>query len=418
MPHTHTRRATGSPGSWPLLAFVLLSLAFALPPAGRAAVRTSVQVQNENLSLGFDLSQGITIDSIYDKVIGHEYLAQPTFLFEFAANNGTAYHSDAGLVVQSFALSPDGHQLSITARATQEPLTFNINITAAGGDVAAVLSTGITSQSSGSIFLRTVFPKLWYFKTAGDPTRIMGMVPSELGLVVPLQGYTGVLGKPFDIDVGLPTSMNTMELADVYDPASGAGLFVADAGGDVDRGIAPIQFTLSPTEMDGFWIANLPPGGSATVPPLAIGVHHDGDWHRAVQLLRGQARGRPAIPDRPGLVPRSGRHLCPLGIWRRRRLLEPAICQPCQWGGLDLLRGGGRSMEPGAPAGHGRGLCAARRSDRRGHAEQCAGRPLPGRGRRRPVHDLRAQRRRLERAHCAHRGRLCHAGLADRRGRA
>jgi hypothetical protein len=109
------------------------------------------------------------------------------------------------------------------------------------------------------------------------------------------------IGKRFNIDVGLPTSMNAMELASIYDPAGGGGLFFADVGGDLEQDVAPIQFTLSAIETTGFWIDTLPAGGTVSLPTLGIGVHHDGDWHHAVDyyVRNSRAAKEPYVANPP-----------------------------------------------------------------------------------------------------------------------
>jgi hypothetical protein len=86
--------------------------------------------------------------------------------------------------------------------------------------------------------------------------------------------------------------MNSMEVVSVYDPAGGGGLFFADVDGDLDNDIAPLEFTLAKDRVSGYWLTDLAPGQTATVPTLAIGVHDQGDWHKAVDYYVQQHRPR------------------------------------------------------------------------------------------------------------------------------
>jgi hypothetical protein len=84
--------------------------------------------------------------------------------------------------------------------------------------------------------------------------------------------------------------MNSMELVSLYDPAGRGGLFFADVEGDLDRDLAPIEFTLAGDRVSGYWVTELEPGGTATLPTVAIGVHDQGDWHKAVDYYVQQHR--------------------------------------------------------------------------------------------------------------------------------
>ena len=105
---------------------------------------------------------------------------------------------------------------------------------------------------------------------------------------------------PFNRDVGLPTSMNPIEVATIYDPDGGGGLFFSDIDGDPDASIPSLQFTLSAAEVAGFWVGKIPPGSTVSMPRLAIGVFHTGDWHEAVDYWVEKHRERirfSAIPE-------------------------------------------------------------------------------------------------------------------------
>src|SRR5262245_25129026 len=270
------------------------------------AMGRPVTVQNEHLALGFDLSDGVTVTRIYDRVNNIDYLMGPSSLFEYAVNNGTPYQSNSGTVVEAASFSPDGTGLTINARAVDEPLKFTLYLSAAPGDAAVVLQLSIRNLSNNRIFLRTVLPKMFGVRTA-NPSRMMGAIPQEIGSVGPLrEGVT--LGMPFNIGVGLPTETgsNTMEVASIYDQDGRGGVFFADIEGNPDQGVAPIQFTLSSTEVDGFWISYLKPGQEVAAPKLAIGVHHSGDWHAAVDYYVAKHQAAWTFPDTPAWLKEEG----------------------------------------------------------------------------------------------------------------
>ena len=85
----------------------------------------------------------------------------------------------------------------------------------------------------------------------------------------------------------------------LYDPGGGGGLFFADVEGDLDRDIAPLQFTLSNDRVSGYRVTELPPGGTAAIPTFAIGVHDTGDWHQAVDYYLKKHRSHWRFPEIP-----------------------------------------------------------------------------------------------------------------------
>jgi hypothetical protein len=276
----------------------LWDAALAGPPA-------PVGVGNEHLFLGLDLGNGITVTSLRDRVTGHELLGQFTSLFEFAVNNGTPYQSDHGLEVTRFWSAEDGSTLYVDAEATNVPLAFRFRLRAAPGEPAVAIDAVITNTGPSPIFLRTVYPKVHNFVTPGDPAQMMGMVPQEIGTVVPLLAVSpgAPLGMPFNIGIGLPTSMNTMEVASIYDGAGGGGLFFASVGGDLTGAhgapLSPLQFNLSAGKVAGFWIANIAAGQQVSLPQLAVGVQHGGDWHSAVDYYVAKNRPYWSFPPVP-----------------------------------------------------------------------------------------------------------------------
>lgn len=261
------------------IATIAVGAGVALFVAAPPAVATGHTVSNRNVSMGLDLSDGVTLTSIHDQVTGHEYLTQPTFMFEFAWNNGVPYRSNNGVAVDGATFTPN--TTTIRAHATSVPLNFDITLTANPDDDAVVVRTAVTDTGGEPGFLRMVYPKLQHFSTPGSASNMMGAVPQEVGGVANLNDVP-YLGMGLNLDLGLPTAMNVMEVADIYDGAGDGGLFLADLDGDTSRGIAPLQFNLSRTEADAFYTATLKPSVVSTLPRLAIGVHHAGDWHSAV----------------------------------------------------------------------------------------------------------------------------------------
>ena len=104
---------------------------------------------------------------------------------------------------------------------------------------------------------------------------------------------------PLNLDLGLPLGMNALEVASIFDRDGGGGIFFADFDSDLEKGVSPIQFTLSESEVAGFWTTYLEPNKPMLLPGLAIGVHHGGDWHHAVDAYVAANRDRWNFPEIP-----------------------------------------------------------------------------------------------------------------------
>jgi hypothetical protein len=268
-------------------------------------------VDGKEISITFEVGgerfRGILIKSIFNKVMRREHLSAPTFLFEFAVDNGLPQYSHTQLISQFSDPTPTS--VMIGGVAVEYPhIAFELEVKA--DEIApniVTLGLKVRSRLDKPTFLRLVFPKLLGL-TTGDPAEAVGMIPMEIGSVVhllpmllehhPIESpdYEGTMGMPYLREakrIGLPTSMNTMELAAICDGSRG-GIFFADLDNhvDADGGAPPIQFTLSARELAGFNVAFLQKDVFTKFSDLAIGVTHEGDWHDAVDFYVRQHRRR------------------------------------------------------------------------------------------------------------------------------
>lgn len=254
--------------------------------------------------------RGIRIESLRNVAAGgeHEYLIAPSFLFEFALDDGPPRIASRDLIVTGHDVVVPERHVRVRARAREDPLVFAIDIVADGVQ-AVVMGVTITNEGPVDVYLRMVIPKLLGLRTRGNASDSFGMISMEIGSAVPLVPLLVENGRPDEIDgtfnpgtmgmpyrreakrIGVPTSMNTLEVASIYDSVGGGGMFVADLDGDVDRGIAPVQLTVSLGGIEGFWVSAIPPHGEVVLPRLAVGVHNAGDWHEAVDYHRRAATG-------------------------------------------------------------------------------------------------------------------------------
>jgi len=241
-------------------------------------------VGGRHLTVDIDLANGIAIRGIRDAFTRHQFLgaSTPADLFAFAVNNGPLRHSSGDTVTLS-SNTPDPSTLTLTAGARHENVGFKVRVTCGNptDDQAVIAHVAVVNHEAFPIFLRFVMPLVRGVVTPGSAAQRRFVVPQELGAVVADTAGPSI-GMELNLEVGLPTSMNSMELASFYDALGGGGLFFADLDGDVEQGVSPLQMLAWPAEVNGFWIALIQPGQSVNVPRLAIGVHHGGDWREAV----------------------------------------------------------------------------------------------------------------------------------------
>jgi len=211
-------------------------------------------VENSKLSMKFDLNErGISLNSIRNRSTGIEHISQPSSLFEMSAD-GTVLQSSTGLIVDGFSNKDQDAKLSIQSHARHLPLKVDVEVSMPGSDPVAILKLTITNTGKTKLSMRSVFPNITGIVTAGPASQRMGMVPAEIGSVIPLEHTAPPLplaparnppaGMRIDPQLGLPGAMNSMEVASVYD-GTGGGIFFADLDGDLDNDISPIQFNLS-----------------------------------------------------------------------------------------------------------------------------------------------------------------------------
>jgi hypothetical protein len=166
------------------------------------------------------------------------------------------------------------------------------------------------ADGASSALIRTVFPKI-RFKEPSTLTGLFGMVPQEIGTLTRLKGSQEAfhtLGMPYASDpiaqtIGLPQAMNAMEVLNIA--RKERSLFVADLRGDVEHGRAPIQLTLAPDEVAGFWVAPLRGQSAISLPSFAIGVG-GADWRRAVDLYVNRHASEWSSPTIPTWLREAG----------------------------------------------------------------------------------------------------------------
>ena len=289
------------------------------------------------IAVAVEVVDGLSIQGIRDEARQHQFLRQRASLFAFAANNGPLRHSASDLVITT-ANHLASSALTVSARAREDPLVFDVRVTCDREDAAVITQLSVRNVSDGPVFLRLVMPHVRALATPGPVSQRRIVVPQEIGSIITADGV-GPVGMPFNIDVGIPIAMNSMELARLYDAGGGGGIFFADIDGDLERGVSPLQFVATENDITGFWIASIAPGQSVTAPRLAIGVHHG--------LVTGTRRST----STRGTTGRGGRSPMPpswlrdqdnLAFWGVERALFscPAEGESPGWCDLDDVRNG------------------------------------------------------------------------------
>jgi hypothetical protein len=263
------------------------------------------RIQNADIAVGIDapIEGAVSLTAIEDRVTGRAYVQAPTLLFEYAQNGQPSHRSDDDLSVSAVNTLPSG--IEVVADSLSVPLEVAIRVEADPNEPVVFVRLRLTNfGQESSLPLHLVVPRIPGLVARGNPDGWMGAIPQEIGSVRRLSDRP--IGMPFRpsvldnalLEPWLPTAMNTMEVASLYDPAGTGGIFFADVDGIAGTQSPPIQFTLSAEEVAGYWIADLAPGETRFLPRFAIGVHHDGDWHRAIDFYRRHHDG-PETNDVP-----------------------------------------------------------------------------------------------------------------------
>jgi len=285
-----------------------------------------ITIQNENISVCFNLEKGISITSILDRVNGNEFLSLPAPLFMFSADEGWPYYSDTsnifgiqGVVVDSHSLSKDNMSLKIQCHINDKiPVSFSIKASIRPKDAAAVITTTIKNNGNKSLKVRYNNPCIKSIKVPGYPEdcgRMLGMIPQEVGGATALNdGQSIGMDEVIRYISELPRAMNIMQVANIYDRDGKGGIFFASLDDNLKSGILPIQFTVKEAQVSGLWVHScLEPGISVTAPGLAIGVNHSGNYQDAVDYYMDAHKKTWNFPESPAWLKEAGGIWCPGG---------------------------------------------------------------------------------------------------------
>ncbi len=278
---------------------------FVVTDSAPAAPCTSCTVKNTGIEVTVTCSATkLTLTQIYGVKDNQKYLNSAAPLLSYVdTNSGTtlAPYSDT---FKNVACGLTDNILVISANSSDDHLSFSFLLSPDSTGSVVTVSTQVKYQSPSSgaptIWFYAMLPNIQSFKIA-NKTTAMAMVPQMIGGVLPLSNISSSgLGPgppltfppltPGATTSGLPTNLNVMEIAEIYDGSTkGGGLFFADLDGSYDAynpWLAPLQFNLTSGsgsyQIAGYWTALLKLNVPVGLPTLAIGIQPSGDWHNAV----------------------------------------------------------------------------------------------------------------------------------------
>lgn len=253
----------------------------------------SITIENDNIRFAVNASSGISIASIYDKRIGHEYLSQQENLFTCYVvtdlevdgfDKSRQVESSNGVAVAEVYTANGGNELYILSKANELNLSFLTKIRLTDDGVG--IATQITSEYGEEVVIRMTCPSISKLNVAGDDP--WACVPHELGWVAPYDDQS-VFGAAVSGNTGIsgmPTYTNSLELATVYSKDGTGGIYLMDSQGDIEHGIPRIQMGIANKRITGEWAYTAAAQETVTMSELLIGMYVNDDWHAAVNAYK------------------------------------------------------------------------------------------------------------------------------------
>jgi hypothetical protein len=322
-------------GSYSSAAIASVFLTLLMPPIMGSTKADAQAVSNAGIYVSVDCSNGTTIMLTHIKSVvnGTDYLSGATPLLSFSVNDFDPKTNYYNGTLSNLSCSSTGNTVSITANSKDNPVALSMMISLDGTNPVVIVSTQVTyrgpAASAATAFFRAMLPNIQTFSIPNSAAgNTMAMIPQMIGGLLPLSkigtaapdglgasyGFGNAPAKPSTF--GLPTNLNVLEIAEVYDGSSndGGGLFFTDLDGDYSRNIPPLQFQLTDTssttspsyQIAGYWTALLKLNQTVTLPRLAIGVHPSGDWHYAVDYYTNKRSQNWSFPDTPSWLREAG----------------------------------------------------------------------------------------------------------------
>ena len=275
-------------------------------------------LENRHIRVVFDLTQGIYLSEIVNKMTGRSYLADSQVrgdgnpfrvklrTDELARDRSGTWdrfgsRTDFQIKDAKQKVTNSGtQQLNLKGQSDKAQLGINLRMELSPHSKAIVLTLTVRNERTDQIKGRIVFPQIDGI-TIGKLKNMMGALPIESGCVKPL-GYTEIhTALYYPEDVANYHTLNAMEFADIYDKFLQEGLFVMGLKGGLER----YHFVLRQGEVLADWPFTLNPGSELILPPLILGVH-TGDWHAAANYYRSRIVKRLSFPEIPTWFKEAG----------------------------------------------------------------------------------------------------------------
>lgn len=240
-------------------------------------------------------SSGIQIKSIFNKTANVEYLKSAVPLFQIRLKDGK-WLSSANFLLS--LIQRKDNKLYLCGELDRHKIGFKVVVELQELGVAH-LSLSFENKGEENLCLNILYPMLKGYLKTGVKRSMYGMIPEEVGGVIPLKGRfsTGHIQERWP-DF-LPSAMNSMEVCSIYDYDTGSGMFCADISSDLKKGLSPIQFNLTHKELKGLHQLNIAGGKKESLPTLALGTFSSGGWQTAVDYYVEKVSPTWKIPDIP-----------------------------------------------------------------------------------------------------------------------
>lgn len=284
--------------------FLLVS--FFLP----MCLQASVAVKSKEYKLADDkieMTLGVTehsvqVNGIFDKQTGAQYLTEPCPLFDVEYFNKEVSSSTDQVVVTR--VIEKNNALIIKGYLTSHPdIGFDVSLRISQ---PGVVTSDLAFENEGPrIRLNITYPNLTNYRKQGMKRHMYGMIPEEIGGVIPLEGKFSI-GMNQRPNLFLPAAFNSMEVCSVYDYDTQAGMFCADPADQLKQGVLPIQFNLTDQALRGLTQRYINKGDRQELPTLSWGVYPEGGWQRAVDYYVLQAEKYWNIPTIPTWLREAG----------------------------------------------------------------------------------------------------------------
>lgn len=247
-------------------------------------------------------SDAVQLKRIFNRQAGVEYLNEPIPFFEIRFLNKDIVNAQKDLLI-SF-VKCESNSLFLKGRLKKYNILFEAFLTVKDLGVVNV-SLAFENLEKNVCTLNILYPQISNYTKRGENRVMYGMIPQEIGGVIPLEGKYSI-GMTQKSTTFLPAAMNSMEVCSIYDYDTGAGMFCADITSDLKKKCAPIQFNLTHEFLKGVYQLNLLSGEKRSLPILALGVFPSGGWQKAVDYYTGKVAAGWNIPVIPTWFKEAG----------------------------------------------------------------------------------------------------------------